>query len=74
MSAKTVTMYSGGERVEVPQPMTTMFVGKALAQDEVVQPTDKRYIVLSKLAAHNGHPRTASATVLVRRPYRGVLR
>ena len=52
-----------------PRPMVTMFVRPVavLASDEIVQPTDKRYVVLSKLAAHNGHPRSVNATTLVRR-------
>ena len=54
---------------DAPRPMVTMFVRPVavLASDEIVEPSDKRYVVLSKLAAHNGHARTSTATALVRR-------
>jgi len=54
---------------EGPQPMTTMFVRPVakLEGDEVVKPEDKRYPVLSRLAAHNGFGKSSTATVLVRR-------
>ena len=53
-----------------PRPMVTMFVRPTavLASDEIVHPSDKRYVVLSKLATHNGFARRAGSDVLVRRP------